>query len=155
MTFTVSLGRAGLVLAALTILGSSACFDDGIDCADCGDDTEAPSPPVLELSTEVLDFGEIELGETSQRSLGVGNQGGSDLVLSGISATEPFVARYDEDITVAPSSSALLYVEITPTSADDFTGTLSFAWNDPDATGGETRVEIPTSASVTSDTGTP
>ena len=155
MFVTATTGRAGLLPAGLLALGLTGCFQDPIDCADCDTDTPAPTPPVLELSADAIDFGQVELGETSQESLGVGNQGGSDLVLTGITATDPFVARYDADVTVAPSSSALLYVEVTPAEAGELDGTLSFSWNDPAAGEEGTTVEIPLTASVPADTGAP
>jgi hypothetical protein len=138
-------------LACASLL-MSAC-EDPIDCPDCGDDTEAPLAPALELSDSELDFGEIPLAETTRMSLGIGNPGGSDLVLSDIGASDPFVARYDDSITVAANNSAMLYVEITPTAADSYSGTLAFTWNDPDAGAEGTTVQLTLSASVLEDTG--
>ena len=137
-----------LAFASLLLM---AC-EDPIDCPGCEEDTEAPAAPLLQLSDTELDFGEVPMGETTRESLGIGNPGGSDLVLSDISASAPFVARYDDGITVAANNSAMLYVEITPSEADSHSGTLSFTWNDPDAADG-TTVEVPLSALVPEDTG--
>ncbi len=149
MRSTVTAAARALALACLL---PTAC-EDPIDCPDCGDDTEAPASPELQLSATELDFGEIPLGETTRASLGVGNPGGSDLVLVDIAATAPFAARYDDGITVGANNSAMLYVEITPAGADSYSGTLSFTWNDPQAGGEGTVVEIPLSAEVPEDTG--
>jgi hypothetical protein len=138
-----------LVLAMGLLYGC----DDGIDCADCDDDTEAPAAPELQLSETELDFGEIELGETYSESLGVGNQGEADLVLSDISVTEPFAARYDDGLTVAGNASAMLFVDLVPTGPGPIQGTLSFTWNDPAAGSEGALVEIPMSATVPDDTG--
>lgn len=155
MNTIASFGRIGLLPVALLALGLAGCFEEPIDCGDCNDDTEAPPPPELELSVDALDFGDLLVGEDYQESLGVGNQGGSDLVITGIAASAPFVA-HDTEVTVATSSSVLLYVQITPTEPAELSGTLSFRWNDPQADAEGTLVEIPITASVPEpDTGDP
>ncbi len=137
---------------ALALLLIGGC-DDGPECATCVDDTEAPGAASLELSQDAIDFGELTLGETAREALPVGNPGSAELVLSEITVTEPFVARYDDGMTVGPNASAMLYVEITPAESDSWAGTLSFEWNDPDAEDDSTLVEIPVTASVPADTG--
>ncbi len=139
-----------LALASLLLSG---CFDDGIECADCIDDTEAPGAPELALSQASLAFGDLQLGQTTRESLGIGNQGSAELALASITVTEPFVARYDDGMTVGANSSSMLYVEFTPVQAGELTGTLSFTWNDPAAGQDGSLVEIPISASVLEDTG--
>jgi len=147
-THTTAAARA-LSFATLLLSG---CFDDKIDCADCEDDTEAPGAPALDLGETSIDFGEVRIGETLRESLGVGNTGTALLELSDIAVTEPFIARYDDGISVGTNSSAMLTIELTPTTAAELSGTLSFTWNDPDASDGG-MVEVVLSASVLEDTG--
>lgn len=139
-----------MTLAALLLSG---CFDDNIECPDCTDDSEPPGVPALELTQDSVDFGELPLGETERESLGIGNQGTELLVLASIAVTEPFVARYDDGMTVGANSSAMLWVELTPSEPAELTGTLSFTWNDPDAGEDGTLVELPITASVLEDSG--
>ena len=74
-------------------------------------------------------------------------------MLCSITTSDPFVARYEDGITVAANSSAMLWVELTPTQSGQIEGTLSFEWNDPEAGEAGATVEIPLTAVVLEDTG--
>jgi len=138
--------------SALALLLLSAC-DDPIDCPECTDDTDPPGAAALDLSETTIDFGEVLLGETARENFPVANSGTATLELWEVTVTEPFIARYDDGLTVTANSSAMLTIELTHSTLEDLSGDLSFRWNDPDAGDDGTLVEIPLSASIYEDTG--
>ncbi len=68
---------------------------------------EAPPNAVISVSPDTLNMGEIMVWETSSRRSIITNEGGADLVITNISAAEPFSCSYSGTITPLSSDTAV------------------------------------------------
>ncbi len=120
-----------------------AC-DQGIinDTVGGGKDTSEPisEDPNLVLSTDAIDFGEVEYGKLYQQFITISNAGLADLVVDNISTDAPFSAN-PLSVTVAAGSSTQVTVQITSSEWADFDADLVFTSNDPKG-----AVSVPLSA---------
>ena len=79
----------------------------------------APTNPVAELSTDALDFGVVQVGQSASLDLTVSNTGAGTLTGSLTSDVTVFAAS-PADISVASGESAVVTVTYTPSrDADD------------------------------------
>jgi hypothetical protein len=119
----------GLVL--FLTLGLAGCFGDGpIGTNPVTNNNNGPSgPPVLSVSITLVDFGDVEYGQSYSEQLQIENVGGDDLVLSGITATDPFSANYASDVIVSAGGSTTLVVRYQPIEYDAHEGVFSFTHN--------------------------
>lgn len=93
--------------------------------------------PVVAVSPATLAFGTVQAGSSSILSLTVSNLGTSDLVVSGVTSSNP---RFSPDLTsftVVPGASRMVSVTFTPIAGGVQAGTLTLAHN---AAGGTTAV---------------
>ncbi len=105
---------------------------------------DVSGPALLSVGITLIDFGSVSYGQTYSEQIFVENVGGSDLVMSVITATSPFTANYSTDVTVTPGGSTTLVVRYQPTEYADHEGSFSFYWN------GETSA-VDTASSVVGD----
>lgn len=95
--------------------------------------------PVIAVAPATLAFGTVQAGSSSALSLTVSNTGTSDLVVSGVSSSNP---RFSPDLTsftVGPGANRAVSVTFAPTAGGAQTGTLTLTHN---ATGGTTSVSM-------------
>ncbi len=96
-------------------------------------DVELPTPDIR-VSTTLIDFGEVGVGQSSQLPLIIYNDGGATLQVSNIDIipSGPQFAVSNTNITINPSGQTTVYVTFIPGSVGDKTATLSIISNDPD-----------------------
>lgn len=87
----------------------------------------------LDVSPTVLDFGEVALNMSAERTLSVLNTGGQPLQITGLTLSN---ARFSlvspgTSFTIAPNSQQNVVLRFTPTANGAQTGTLTLASNDP------------------------
>jgi VWFA-related protein len=90
--------------------------------------------PSISLSGASYDFGTIELGKNSTKTITVKNTGDAPLIFGTISTSGvPFSVLNDtcSGKTVAEKGNCSLTAQFTPTSEGTFTGSLSIPSNDP------------------------
>jgi len=100
----------------------------------------AIAAPDIHLSAELVDFGDVEIGEQRSRTLTVSNVGGADLTIADVSVTDPlggdsaFVSEIEADLPVilGPGESLETAVTFLPDSEGAFGAELAFASDDPD-----------------------
>lgn len=89
--------------------------------------------PVIQLSENVHDFGEVGIGETADWVVTILNVGNADLSITSVSIdNEAFWSDFGNAVEISPDESVVLNVYFTPPDAGDFSATLVIASNDPD-----------------------
>jgi hypothetical protein len=125
-----SLPRLALPAALLLL---SACFDRG--GVKLEDDTAAGAPS-LTTEPELLDFGELSLGESATESFHIGNAGDAALSISGIQLSEGTVSftllNETTSLELDPGDSAEILVAFEPVTAGEVTAAAIVSSNDPD-----------------------
>jgi hypothetical protein len=105
------------LVTALTVVG-------------CGSDKNPnnPSPqPQANRTIELggpLDFGNVQVGHTSERQLRINNRGTSPMTVTGVSGPPGFTASWTSG-TVAAGGVQVSVVQFTPTEAKNYGGTLT------------------------------
>ncbi len=88
------------------------------------------------LSTFIanINFGNVNLGTFSERTITISNVGGANLNVSGLSTTNPVftVVSPAAPFTIPPGNSVPVTVRFTPSASGTQTGSLQIASNDPD-----------------------
>lgn len=123
----------------LLLLASTACFERG--GVDPKDDTATPAEASVALSPELLDFGEVAVGETAVESFYVSNDGGEVLTVSGIELSDGSASfallSESTELSLGPAESAEIVVSFEPTSSDAVTASAIVSSDDvsrPEAT---------------------
>ena len=132
--------------------------EDPVDarwCLDCDTrtvpvDTRSDGIPALEVSPEVVDFGQVFIGEVAELSIALSNVGSGDLEISGfkLSGSQRFTlvleaSEYttsqetadgvliDPPLHLEPNAQVLLGVRFEPLDESEADGLLVFLSNDP------------------------
>ncbi len=133
VTFDAALLLAGDYTAALRVaargLPGSPTVDVPVALTVTGD-------PVATVDPDSLDFGEVFVNGTERRDFLIRNEGVDDLVVTGITTTDPaFVVtgspESETSFTLEPGESERIEVEFTPTALGEQSATLTVATNDP------------------------
>ncbi|HQI42194.1 MAG: Coagulation factor protein [Ignavibacteriales bacterium UTCHB2] len=87
--------------------------------------------PIFGIAPASLNFGNLNVGSSSTLQATVSNSGDADLVLSGVTSSDPQFTFTPNvfPITVAPSASAVFDVTFSPTAAGTQNGNLVFTHN--------------------------
>lgn len=100
--------------------------------------SESLSSPQISVSSTSLDFGSVDVGDSSFTNLTVTNSGSADLIIrqmtfSGANTLD-FNTRNDNctGATVAPSQNCTVQIVFSPRSTGSRSATLSISSNDPD-----------------------
>lgn len=113
-----------------------------------GTGTEAPQPEINVAPTSI-DFGDVEAGTTTQRSVTISNSGTGSLTLD----IDVFGTRFSlvgtAPTSVAPGGSETIMVEFAPIAAGEATGTIRIISNDQDE--GTINVSLTGNGTVTPD----
>ena len=88
--------------------------------------------PDMAVNPASLDYGEIFAGAAPAKTLTVSNPGTDNLVVSGITSSDPTVTASPSSFTLAPLAAVVVTVTYHPLSPSTLNGTLSIASNDPD-----------------------
>jgi hypothetical protein len=94
-----------------------------------------PEVPVLTITPDSVDFGSVQVLESSTRTVTLANEGGSDLVISAISdPSSPFsiVDRPTLPLTISPEHSVDLTVKFAPLGVTSFASSFSVSSSDPE-----------------------
>src|SRR5262249_1109651 len=115
-------GAAIALLAAALLAGGCAMTNGG---------TPNPGNPQATVSPSSLDFGDQDIGTTSNSlSVTLTNTGGSDLVVSGVSTSpSQFAAAGLISTTVAPGKQTVYSITFSPAAAQVYSGALNFTTN--------------------------
>ena len=89
--------------------------------------------PDISVSAVALDFGNVNIGQTSDQTLTIGNTGSGVLSVSAITFDDPqfTVVLPAGGFSIAPGASRLAAFRFTPTAAGVQSATLTIASNDP------------------------
>jgi hypothetical protein len=87
--------------------------------------------PVIAIETTSIDFGEINIGTSPQKSVTITNSGNAPLVISSfvIEGSGFTLPNNNSTITVQPNSSYELYVQFLPAALTEYTGTITLTHN--------------------------
>jgi hypothetical protein len=100
--------------------------------------SEPLSSPQISVSSTSLDFGSVDVGNSSFTNLTVTNSGSADLIIGQLTLsgadTLDFNTRNDNctGATVAPSQNCTVQIVFSPRSTGSRSATLSISSNDPD-----------------------
>jgi uncharacterized protein (TIGR03437 family) len=92
------------------------------------------STPQISVSPNPLDFGNVDIGTTANKTLTVSNKGTGPLTVSALDSSDPVVFNVTSPstpFTVAANSSTPVTVQYTPATDKDISGTLTIVSNDP------------------------
>ena len=108
-----------------------------------------PPGQKIGFAPALLDFGQVDIGTTSSKTLRISNFGFSELEVVDVGSTLPeFTSFFVSSFTVPPFGFVELTVEFTPTIEGTYSGDLVIESNDPqqpdtDGDGfGEVRVPL-------------
>ncbi|MGK0364020.1 MAG: PKD repeat protein [Saprospiraceae bacterium] len=86
--------------------------------------------PEISVTSQDLDFGEIQLGGISTLSFTISNDGTDDLILSGLNSPEvAFSLNTAAELTLSPNTSQTVEVTFIPTEITDYTEVVSIINN--------------------------
>lgn len=87
--------------------------------------------PIINVIPDTLDFGEVEIGSSVDRSVTVYNIGDADLVISDITIeSDGFSVDFDGEATVEPNDSLDVTVTFSPPNIAVYEGILTITSND-------------------------
>ncbi len=135
---TLNIGVAGEVGYGEIALQGTGSLDSG------GGDSGSPSGSgELTVNPENIAFGEAGLTDVVWRSVELSNVGGSELLVTSISTSNPMIFQSEPEFTLPkllrPSTSAVVQVGFSPTEMRDYTGVLDI---DTDSAGGGALVPL-------------
>ena len=88
--------------------------------------------PVYNLTSSILDFGKVRLGQDMNRSVQIRNDGTQNLVISSADISSPFSFISEFPITISPGSSYYLNTSVDTSFKHSSTQTVTFITNDLD-----------------------
>jgi hypothetical protein len=102
-----------------------------------------PNEPDISVSPASLNFGQVVVGSTGDRTLTVSNLGTQTLNVSSLTPSDPAfsVVSPTTPFSVAPGNNALVTLRFTPAAVMIYNGNLQIASNDPD----ESNISVPLS----------
>jgi len=108
-------------------------FMGGVDVSVTDAHGGGPPGQKIGFAPESLDFGQVDTGMTSRKTLRISNFGFSELAVDDVESTLPeeFTSFFISPFTVAPFSFVELTVEFSPTEVGLFSGELVIESDDP------------------------
>ena len=88
--------------------------------------------PRYNLTTTVVNFGEIPVDSSPSQSVTVGNSGNEDLVISSYAIDAPFSIAQTLPVTITPGNSSSFSLEVDTSTKQVVESILSFSTNDQD-----------------------
>ncbi|MCB2204592.1 choice-of-anchor D domain-containing protein [bacterium] len=85
------------------------------------DGTMPLEPPVLTFSTNTVDFGVVDVGTPSTKTITLSNTGGTPVTITSVTSGDPHFSLTSDSSTISPKSSAAAQVRFQPTSLDSLT----------------------------------
>jgi hypothetical protein len=85
-----------------------------------------PVSPIISVTPESIDFGAVEVGESSQRTFTVTNIGAGTLDGEATVAGDGFAVLSGSPYSLSAGQSSLVTIEFTPTASGSFQGTVTF-----------------------------
>ncbi|HHE46635.1 MAG TPA: choice-of-anchor D domain-containing protein, partial [Bacteroidetes bacterium] len=114
------------------VLGDLAYVADGTDGLLILDISDYTNPQIA-LSTDTLDFGEVNRGLSSEMILTITNEGGVDLTVAGVTVEgDCFSVDINREIVLERDDSLDLTVAFAPERVGRYQGSLAIDSNDPD-----------------------
>ena len=103
----------------------------------CGSDSPTnPTPAVeariIELSSDDMNFGIVEVGQTSERELLVRNGGNAPLTTTGLTGpagTEGVFIVHGANVTIQPGATRSIGIQFAPTEQRDYSGVFTVNGN--------------------------
>jgi hypothetical protein len=123
-----------LLAIALTLSLGIACTKSAIDTGVDDTDSTGPTGPgllVIDPCDAVEDdFGTVEIGSISTKTLRAANIGGEDVVIEAVSIDLPFSHSAATPVTVGPESTNQFSVRFQPTNFGAFSSDLVIEWSE-------------------------
>ncbi len=90
------------------------------------------SNPVISTSTNLIDFGNVVVGTTANQTLNIANTGGSKLIITGKTITNPRFGITQNNVpdTIQPGQNKNYTITFNPIAFDSISGQLQIASND-------------------------
>ena len=88
--------------------------------------------PQIFVRIDTLDFGQTFVDYTDSLELVIKNRGLLDLIISGVASDPAEYSVQPSTATITPGGSKVFIIFFTPTTAADYSGTITFSSNDPD-----------------------
>jgi len=85
-----------------------------------------PVSPIISVTPESIDFGAVEVGDSSQRTFTVTNIGAGTLDGEATVAGDGFAVLSGSPYSLSAGQSSLVTIEFTPTASGSFQGTVTF-----------------------------
>ena len=115
------------------VIGAVSNDDDG-DASGSAyiNSIDLPDHPVINVSTEAIDFQNIRPGATSEQTLLISNLGNVELRVEDVSVDgDYFSTDFEDEIVIQPDEEFELSVTFAPEERGDFEGVLTIISNDP------------------------
>jgi hypothetical protein len=125
-----------IIVILLSLLSLAGCgVAGGTSTSSTTGKTATTSSPQIAVVPNSVGFGNVTVGVTNTQTVTVTNSGGSSLTLSqaNLSGTGFSISGITLPVTVNPGQQTNFNVAFDPTSASNFTGSLSLVSNSPDS----------------------
>ena len=97
--------------------------------------------PSIFLSTESIDFGEIDFGTSADSTLIISNRGNDDLLIMNISVEgDYFTSDFEDEFVLEPGEESELLITFSPLDPGEFEGEIVIASNDQENE--ETTIDV-------------
>ncbi|MBK6679005.1 MAG: choice-of-anchor D domain-containing protein [Ignavibacteriales bacterium] len=85
------------------------------------------------MSPQTVEFGAVNIGQNSQKTVTITNNGNADLTISQIVSTSGNISIGGYNSLVAPNSSVTVNLTFSPSIAQPYTGNINISSDDPDS----------------------
>jgi hypothetical protein len=89
--------------------------------------------PVIQISPQTVEFGAVNIGQNSQKTVTITNNGNADLTISQIVSASGNISIGGYNSLVAPNSSVTVNLTFSPSIAQPYTGNINISSDDPDS----------------------
>ena len=133
--------RSAIAAIALASIAVSGCDDVALD----------PNPAVPSLDPTEVNFGNVQLGQSIERTVFIQNKGASNLVVESVTRGPRFEQGFDfqfddQDSVIVPNGQRPITVTFTPTELGPRAGALVIRTNVRDENGDKIVLELPLQA---------
>jgi len=138
LTITFSPDEAGDFEGVLTIVSND---EDNAEVAVDLSGRGIAEVPHIVVSDDVIDFGDLLIGDSAESSLTISNDGNADLIIGTVDiAGNFFSSDFDEEVTIEPAGEFNINLTFSPEEEGEFAGRVTIISNDPEQ--GEVEIDM-------------
>ncbi|MFC2085179.1 choice-of-anchor D domain-containing protein, partial [Bacteroidota bacterium] len=126
----------------ITIQSNASNAAGGITSITVSGNGITAAAPVIELSSNTINFGDVTVNQESDQQLTVENTGSADLVVTNITSDDNAFTVNPTSFTVNQGSNQQVTITFTPTDVTSYSGTITIQNNASNASGGNTSVAV-------------